>query len=111
LFCTDTEKDYGYFERIRNPYSPKHHMILIGGCHTVGVTAAAKAFSAFAGGRREFPDVVARNAKAITSEVLTGAPFAIFFEAHKVGVSVNTPEVLQSNIMVEPTLPAQAKLR
>src|SRR3989344_1559796 len=42
--CTD-EKDYGYFERIRNPNNPDNKIILIGGCHTIGVTGAIKAFS------------------------------------------------------------------
>src|ERR1700680_1189112 len=98
FFCGETDRDYGYFERIQNPYSPKHKIILIGGCHTVGVTAAAKAFSAFAGGQREFSETVAHNARKITKKVPKGASFAVLVEAQKVGVNVNIPEITDSDL-------------
>ena len=42
---TTDERDFGYFERIPNPHNPKSRIILIGGCHTIGVAGAVKAFS------------------------------------------------------------------
>ena len=39
--------DYGYFEKIVNPENPKKVVILIGGCHSLGVTSAIKAFSLY----------------------------------------------------------------
>ena len=46
-YChTDKDHDYGYFERFPNPHNSKRQVVVIGGCHTIGVTGAAKAFSA-----------------------------------------------------------------
>lgn len=62
---SNDEKDYGYFERIHNPNSPDNKVILIGGCHTIGVTGAAKAFSMAESEKGEIPKVVLKNAKTI----------------------------------------------
>jgi hypothetical protein len=45
-YCHVTEeRDFGYFERIPNPHNPRSRIIMIGGCHTIGVAGAVKAFS------------------------------------------------------------------
>ena len=45
-FCGNISKnDYGYFERLKNPHNQTKYLIIIGGCHTIGVTGAIKAFS------------------------------------------------------------------
>jgi hypothetical protein len=102
LFCSETERDYGYFERAPNPFSPKHHVILIGGCHTVGVTAAVKAFSA-AGGQRDVSPAVVRNARLVAKHVPKGAAFAVFIEAQKIGLNINTPNVKKTDLLIGTT--------
>jgi len=96
-FCELTEdKDYGYFEKIRNPNNPEKHIILIGGCHTTGVTGAVKSFSMAESEQGEIPSVVLNNAKMAARKIGKNREFAILVQTEKIGQTINTP-VIESN--------------
>lgn len=62
-YCHETDtRDYGYFERIPNRHNPKSRIIIVGGCHTIGVAGAAKAFSMAESEDGEIPAAVLSNA-------------------------------------------------
>lgn len=96
----DEMKDYGYFERINNPNDPKRKIILIGGCHTIGVTAAAKSFSLSKSEHGEIPGVVLSNSKRVAKRIARNDEFAVIVKAERVGQSINTPVVDNSLVFV-----------
>jgi len=98
--CTD-EKDYGYFERIRNPNNPDNKIILIGGCHTIGVTGAIKAFSMFDSEQGEIPDIVLKNAKIVAKKISKQLEFSVLVKVERVGQTVNRPIIDEENITVK----------
>ena len=59
--------DYGYFEKIVNPENPKKVAILIGGCHSLGVTSAIKAFSLY--NQDETREQMEENSKYVVEEL------------------------------------------
>jgi hypothetical protein len=92
-YCEFTnEKDYGYFERIKNPRDPLKNIILIGGCHTIGVTGAAKAFSMFSE-QGETPRVVLQNARSVAKKISRDSEFVVLIRAERFGQTINTPIV------------------
>jgi hypothetical protein len=99
-FTLGQDDDVGYFERIVNPYSSKHNILFFGGCHTIGVTASAKAFSAYAGGRKELPTQVQKNAKTVAKRTKNASSFYIIFEAKKVGVNIAVPEISEHAVKI-----------
>ena len=99
-FRNSRDEDAGYFERFKNPYSAKHNVLLFGGCHTIGVTAAAKAFSAYSGGRNELPFQAQENARLVAKATRDADAFYIVFHAKKVGVNVAIPEIHQDEIKI-----------
>lgn len=94
------EKDYGYFERIKNPNNPEKMIILIGGCHTIGVTGAAKAFSMAESEQGEIPKIVLRNANKVAKKISSKSEFSVLVSAERVGQTINMPIVEQRNITV-----------
>lgn len=103
-FCEHTdEKDYGYLERIRNPNNPKKHIILIGGCHTIGVTGAVKAFSMANSEHGEIPDVVVKNAKIVARRINAKSEFSILLSVERVGQTISVPIVAEEKIRVKPS--------
>lgn len=97
---TNLSGDYGYFERISNPHDRLKNIIIIGGCHTVGVTGAAKMFSAFSNGRSDLPATVKENAKLVSSIVGSRNPFSIVCHVAKVGATVACPSIRMSRLCV-----------
>lgn len=98
-FCElNDEKDYGYFERIKNPNNPRTNIILFGGCHTIGVTGAVKAFSMAESERGETPRVVLRNAKTAAKKISSKESFSILFRVTRIGQTINTPLVKASEV-------------
>lgn len=93
--------DFGYFERINNPNDPKKKIILTGGCHTIGVTAAVKAFSLSSSEHGEISNVVLGNAKKVTKKIKKDSEFSVMVKAERVGQSINTPVVKDENIIVK----------
>jgi hypothetical protein len=101
-FChTDLMRDYGYFERIRSPFNPAKNIILIGGCHTVGVTAAAKAFSMASSEHGEIPSAVLNNSKRAVRAIGDSREFVVIVEALRLGQTINTPSIHESLISVK----------
>lgn len=94
------DTDVGYFERFENPYSKKHQVLMFGGCHTIGVTSAAKAFSAYSGGRNDLPSAVTNNARVVAKVTTHATAFYIMFDAKKVGVNVAIPEISPDEINI-----------
>ncbi|MBU0578238.1 MAG: hypothetical protein ABIJ30_01225 [bacterium] len=93
-YCHFTdEKDYGYFERLRNPNNTKTNIILLGGCHTIGVTGAVKAFSMAESERGEIHSVVLENAKKVAQKLAKKSEFSILISAERVGQTINVPLV------------------
>ncbi len=92
------EKDYGYFERIRNPHNPEKTITLIGGCHTVGVTGAVKAFSMAESEHGEIPPMVLTNAKTVAGSIGKNSSFVVILPVERVGQTINTPVVQRDNI-------------
>jgi hypothetical protein len=100
-FCEFTnEKDYGYFERIKNPRDPQRNIILIGGCHTIGVTGAAKAFSMFSE-LGEIPGVVLKNARLVAKKICRDSEFVVLIRAERFEQTVNTPIVDEEKVTLK----------
>jgi hypothetical protein len=89
----DEYHDYGYFERIENAYGHHRWLVFVGGCHTIGVTGAARAFSVFSVTREETRERVLHNAAALRSLKRLGGAFAVVFQVQRVGATIATPEV------------------
>lgn len=100
-YCHITdERDYGYFERIPNPHNPKSRVILIGGCHTIGVTGAAKAFSMAESEDGEIPSSVLANAEMVARKTGKADRFSVLVEAERIGQTVSVPLVRQERVTV-----------
>lgn len=101
-FCEHSdEKDYGYFERIQNPNNPEKSIIFIGGCHTIGVTGAIKAFSMAESEQGEIPRVVLANAKKVAKKISKASEFSVLVSAERVGQTINVPIVRIDNVTVK----------
>lgn len=100
-FDLDDLKDYGYFERINNPHNPKKKIILIGGCHTLGVTAAVKAFSLSNSEHGEIPNVVLDNSRKVAKKIKKAAEFVVILQAERIGQSINTPIIKDDSIFIK----------
>ncbi|HEY4831235.1 MAG TPA: hypothetical protein VIH61_01560 [Waddliaceae bacterium] len=102
-YCEFTnEKDYGYFERIKNPDDPRKNIILIGGCHTIGVTGAVKAFSMFESAHGETPRVVLQNARLIAKRISQKSEFVVLIEAERLSQTIKTPIVNTNRFKLKP---------
>lgn len=101
-FCEVTDKkDYGYFERIKNPLNPKKKIIFLGGSHTIGVTGAVKAFSMFDSEQGEIPETVLLNAKKVAKKTPKESEFSVLFIVERVGQTINTPTVKEDLILIK----------
>lgn len=92
------EKDYGYFERIKNPDNPEKNIIIIGGCHAIGVTGAVRAFSMAESEQGETPRVVVTNAKKVAKKISRKSEFSVLVNVERVAQTINTPIVNEDNI-------------
>jgi len=99
-YHTTAERDYGYFEGIQNPHNPKSRVILIGGCHTIGVAGAAKAFSMAESEDGEIPASVLENAALVARKVRKSKTFSVLIEAERIGQTVSVPLVRQDRVTV-----------
>ncbi len=100
-YChTDNTHDFGYFERIVNPHNPDRRIILIGGCHTIGVTGAVKAFSMAESEEGEIAHHVLRNAALVAKRVGKGKTFSVLVSVERVGQSISVPVVTDDDITV-----------
>lgn len=98
FFEEDDDKDFGYFERIKNPNNPNSNIILFGGCHTIGVTAAVKAISMADSEHGEIPKIVLDNAKLVSRSMKKNIEFSYIVSAERTGQTINTPIIGNSNI-------------
>jgi hypothetical protein len=100
-YCeTNDENDYGYFERIKNSENPDKIIILIGGCHTIGVTGAVKAFSMADSEHGEIPQVILENAKKVCKKISAKSEFSVLLSVERVGQTINVPKVKVKNIAI-----------
>src|SRR6202023_3170398 len=68
-FCCEADtSDFGYLECIVNRHNPERGIIIFGGCHTIGVTGAVKAFSMAESEQGEIPRAVLRNAALVAKK-------------------------------------------
>lgn len=95
------EKDFGYFERVFNPNNPEKSIILIGGCHTIGVTGSIKAFSMFESEQGEIPKIVMSNAKKLSKKISRKSEFSVLLPVERVGQTINTPMVKNEMITIK----------
>jgi hypothetical protein len=101
-YCEQSDdRDYGYFERIRNPHNPKSNIILVGGCHTTGVTCAAKAFSMAESERGELPRIVLENAKRVARRICRDSEFIVLIKGERFGQTLSTPIVENDKIKLK----------
>ena len=97
-YChTDDEHDYGYFERFPNPNKPRHQVVVIGGCHTIGVTGSAKAFSAVWSEESSMTTVL-DNAALVAKRVKKSRRFAVLVNVERVGQTVSVPVVKTKDV-------------
>ena len=100
-YChTTDDRDYGYFERIPNPHNPKSRVILIGGCHTIGVAGAVKAFSMAESEDGEIPSSVLANAALVAKKVGKAERFSVLVEVERIGQTISVPLVCQEHVTV-----------
>jgi hypothetical protein len=94
------DRDFGYLERIENPHNPNSRVIIIGGCHTIGVAGAAKAFSMTGSEDGEMPASVLRNAALVAKKVGKAKSFAILVEVERIGQTISVPLVREDRIAI-----------
>jgi len=100
-YCHETEmRDYGYFERIPNPHNPKSRVILIGGCHTIGVAGAVKAFSMAESEDGEIPSSVLTNAAVVARKIRKAERFSVLVEVERIGQTISVPLVRENRVTV-----------
>ena len=103
-FCYENDaRDFGYFERIKNPHNPRSTIVLIGGCHTTGVTGAVRAFSMAESEQGEIPTTVLRNAEKVSRHIRRARTFSVLFSVERVDQTISTPLVNREHITVRPT--------
>jgi hypothetical protein len=91
-YYTTLDKDFGYIEKIPNPYNRSKYIFLFGGCHTIGVTSAVKFFSAFSNGKSSVSNVALDNAKRIVkADEIDINNFALLINATKIGATISYP--------------------
>ena len=95
--CDD--RDYGYFERFPNPHNPKRQVVVIGGCHTIGVAGAAKAFSAAESEESDVSTVLG-NASLVRGKIGKRRRFAVLVDVERVGQTISVPVVQSDCISV-----------
>lgn len=95
-------KDYGYFERIENPFCHGRFLLLVGGCHTIGVTGAAKAFSLADSEQGEIPATVLNNASTVARSLSESKEFTVLLRVSRIGQTVSTPVVDDSTVWARP---------
>lgn len=101
-FFTHLDKDYGYIERISNPFDLTKQMIFFGGCHTVGVTSATKFMSAFSEGRQHVSTKTLINAAALSKMLKSErTKFFLLIEASKIGSSIASPSFQETRLFVD----------
>lgn len=93
--------DFGYFERIRNPHNPKSRIILIGGCHTIGVTGAVKGFSMAESEDGEIPSSVLDNAALVSKIVGKSEHFSVLMEIERIGQTISVPLLRAEHVTVQ----------
>lgn|GEM_PF-1686840 len=100
-YYEDTDqRDYGYLERIENPDNPKKHIILVGGCHTIGVTGAAKAFSIAGYEQEKISSVVLENAKKVAKKISNKQQFSVLVNVERTGQTISVPIVSIENVLI-----------
>lgn len=91
-FYKTIDKDFGYIEKIPNPYNSKKSVILFGGCHTVGVTSAVRFLSAYSNGKSKVSDIALNNAKLLVQkEEIKLDRFVILINSTKLGATISYP--------------------
>lgn len=92
LYYTNEFYDYGYIERFPNPSNQEKAVIMLGGCHTLGVTAAAKLLSAFESGTSEVSKKSLKAASKIFDRFGRKSDrMAFIVEGRRVGGSIAQP--------------------
>ena len=100
-YCHETEmQDFGYFERIPNPHNPKSRIVIIGGCHTIGVAGAVKAFSMAESEDGEIPSSVLSNAALVARRIGKANKFSVLVEVERIGQTVSVPLVREDRVTV-----------
>jgi len=100
-YCYPTDsRDFGYFERIVNPHNPDSKVVIIGGCHTIGVTGAVKAFSMAGNEEGEIPQGVLRNAALVAKRIGKSTKFSVLVDVERIGQTISTPVVSDMSITV-----------
>lgn len=106
-YCYESDdRDFGYFERIVNPHNSDRRIVLIGGCHTIGVTGAVKAFSMAESEDGEIPQGVLRNAKIVAKRVGKTKCFSVLVAVERVGQTISVPVIRKRDITVNSDLNA-----
>jgi hypothetical protein len=101
-YCHKTDiRDFGYFERLPNPHNPKSQIVMIGGCHTIGVAGAAKAFSLAESDDGEIPSSVLSNAASVARKIRKAAHFSVLVEVERMGQTISVPLVHNDQIAVK----------
>ena len=100
-YChTDTNHDYGYFERFPNRNKSNRQVVVIGGCHTIGVTGSAKAFSAVWSEESDMTTVL-DNAALVAKIVKKSRRFSVLVNVERVGQTVIVPVVERENVITQ----------
>lgn len=97
IFSKIRDKDFGYIERIANPWASKGTITVLGGNHTIGVTAAAKLFSVIEEGRFEVTPRTKANYRHFRRHVKGTPEFGAIFPAEKVGTVIAQPDLIQAS--------------
>lgn len=102
-WCLDKKTvDYGYIEVINNPYSKKSRIFIFGGCHTIGVTGAVRAFQL---NRKDSPgpsEQTYANLKALNRYGLFRESFGAVFQTSLIGSSIPAPSLVEANFFGAP---------
>jgi hypothetical protein len=97
----DKNKDYGYLEVMEYPFHEGSKVFLFGGCHTLGVTGAARLFKLKNGSAQGLNTMAKANLRKLIELQKKNKHFGAIFPVHLIGSTVGIP-VLRDGKLFDP---------
>ena len=85
--------DYGYIEVLNNPFHDGSRVFMFGGCHTVGVTGAARLFKLQNGSQLGLNKMASKNLKRLLACRGKSEHYGAIFKVELVGETVGIPDL------------------
>lgn len=89
-------EDFGYIEVMENPFSHRGRLIMFGGCHTIGVTAAVRLLQLSRDGSG-LTYQAKRNLKFLNRHARLRRRYGVIFRATLVGATIPAPNASEAH--------------